>query len=97
MNRQSTARKTHHRPGAEFLLFLIVSVVGVYSLGQGLTGLFEASQGINLLWLVVTGVAMMILFAQMGRVQDNWPHRKDEAQHTAKVVATEPPVHAEER
>ncbi len=41
MNRQSAARKTNHRAGAEFLLFLIVSAVGVYSLGQGLTGLFN--------------------------------------------------------
>ncbi len=41
MSRQSAARKTNHRAGAEFLLFLIVSAVGVYSLGQGLTGLFN--------------------------------------------------------
>lgn len=77
MNRQSVARKTNRRPGAEFLLFIIVSVVGVYSLGQGLGGVFEPGQGINLLWLVVTGVAMMILFAQMGRVHDTWPRRRD--------------------
>ena len=77
MNKESTTRKTKQQPAAEFLLFLIVSVVGVYSLGEGLGGLFEPGQGLNLLWLVVTGVAMMILFAQMGRVHDSWPRRRD--------------------
>jgi hypothetical protein len=77
MNRQSVETKTNPRAGVEFLLFVIVSVVGVYSLGQGLGGLFEPGQGINLLWLVVTGVAMMVLFAQMGRVHDTWPRRRD--------------------
>ncbi len=93
MNRQSPARKTHQRPGVECLLFLLVSVVGVYSLGQGLAGLFEPGQGSNLLWLAVTGVAMMILFAQMGRVQDTWPHRQDAraSQHTQEAPAQEPP------
>ncbi len=93
MNRQSPARKTHHRPGVECLLFLLVSVVGVYSLGQGLTGLFEPGQGMSLLWLAVTGVAMMILFAQMGRVQDTWPHRQDARapQQRQEAPAQEPP------
>src|SRR5262245_18633157 len=77
MSKESTTRKTKQQSAAEFLLFLIVSVVGVYILGQGLNGLFEPGQGINLLWLAVTGVAMMILFAQMGRVHDTWPHRHD--------------------
>ena len=67
----------HH--GAEMLLFLVVSVIGIYGLGQGLTGLFERGQGINLLWVAVAGGALMILCAQMGRVQDTWPRRKQEA------------------
>ena len=70
----------------EMLLFLAVSAVGIYAMGQGLTGLFEAGQGINTLWLAVMGVAMIVLFAQMGRVHDNWPRRKDrqreQASHT---------------
>jgi hypothetical protein len=94
MNRQSTTRKTSHRPGAESLLFLIVSVVGVYSLGQGLSFLFEPGQGINLLWLVVTGVAMIVLFAQMGRVHDTWPRRH---KATNNDMAQESIVHTEER
>jgi len=94
MNRQSVERKTNHRAGAEFLLFLIVSVVGVYSLGQGLTGLFEPGQGITLLWLAVTGVAMMILFSQMGRVHDTWPRRQ---KATNNDEAQEPFVQTEER
>jgi hypothetical protein len=103
MSRQSAERKTNHRAGAEFLLFLIVSVVGVYSLGQGLTGLFEPGQGITLLWLAVTGVAMMILFAQMGRVQDSWPRRRNAKadqtinQQTTDEEIAQLPTQAEER
>lgn len=67
--------------GGEMLLFLVVSVVGIYGLGRGLTGLFEPSQGIDLIWLAVTGVSFLILFAQMGRIHDTWPHhQKDKAQ-----------------
>ena len=64
------------RRGAEMLLFLIVSVIGIYALGNGLTGLFQPGQSIDLVWLAVSGIAMMILFAQMGRVHDTWPSRK---------------------
>jgi hypothetical protein len=79
MNQQApeTERKHH---GAEMLLFLVVSVIGIYGLGQGLTGLFEPGQGINLLWVAVAGGALLILCAQMGRVQDTWPRRKQKAQ-----------------
>jgi hypothetical protein len=59
------------------LIFLVASAVGIYSLGQGLSGLFEVGQGIHLIWLAVTGVAFLILFAQMGRVKDTWPRRRD--------------------
>ncbi len=98
MSRQLDGRKTQRRAGAEFLLFLIASLVGVYSLGQGLLGLFEPGQGINLLWLVVTGVAMIILFAQMGRVQDSWSRRgTGEAQQPTQEAAQELPVPSEER
>lgn len=65
------------RRGIEFALFLIASVIGIYGLGQGLTGLFEPGQGINLPWLAVTGVAFIVLFAQMGRVHDTWPHKPE--------------------
>jgi hypothetical protein len=96
MSRQLDERKMQKRAGAEFLLFLIASAVGVYSMGQGLLGLFEPGQGINLLWLVVTGVA--ILFAQMGRVQDTWPRRRTrKAQHSTQDAAQELPVQSEER
>jgi len=103
MNKESTTRKAKQQTPAEFLLFLIVSVVGVYSLGQGLNGLFEPGQGINLLWLAVTGVAMMVLFAQMGRVHDMWPHRRDAKadqalrQQTMDEETAPPPVQSEER
>ena len=94
MNRQSVAGKTTHRAGAEFLLFLIVSLIGVYSLGQGLSGLFEPGQGIDLLWLAVTAVTVMILFAQMGRVHDTWPHRQ---KATNNDQAQDPSVQTKER
>ena len=78
----------------EMILFLVASVIGIYGLGQGLQGLFEPGQGINFLWLTVTGVAMFVLFAQMGRVHDTWPRRNSgEAQpKTSEETALEPPV-----
>lgn len=75
------------RRGAEMLLFLIVSVIGIYALGNGLTSLFEPGKSIDLLWLAVSAAAMMILFAQMGRVHDTWPSRK--AQQTVSSNADE--------
>jgi hypothetical protein len=93
------ARSTNNRRGLEMLLSLVVSAIGIYALGNGLTGLFEPGKGINLLWLAVAGAAMMILFAQMGRVQDSWPRRRDRnaQQTTNEAVAQQPPVQAEER
>jgi hypothetical protein len=92
-------RSTNNRRGMEMLLFLVASAVGIYGLGQGLTGLFEIGQGIHLIWLAVTGVAFMVLFAQMGRVKDTWPRLRDiRAQQAVNEAAVEqPPVQAEER
>jgi hypothetical protein len=81
------------------LLFLVASAIGIYGLGQGLSGLFEAGQGIHLIWLAVTGVAFLVLFAQMGRVKDTWPRRRDlitqQAVHEAAVEQS--PAQVEER
>ena len=86
------------RRGAEMLLFVIVSALGIYALGNGLTGLFEPGQSINLLWLAVSGLAMMILFAQMGRVHDTWPSRKAQQAESSNVnVAQVTSVQAKER
>lgn len=81
------------------LLFLVASAVGIYGLGQALPGLFEPGQGIHLIWLAVTGVAFMVLFAQMGRVKDTWPRRRDSRiqQSVNEVVGEQLPVQAEER
>ena len=95
MSRQSVGRKTNPRAGAEFLLFLIVSLIGVYSLGQGLSGLFESAQGIDLLWLAVTGVTVLILFAQMGRVHDTWPRRHKATNNDKAQELQEPSVQTE--
>jgi hypothetical protein len=59
------------------MLFVIASVIGIYGLGRGLTGMFEPGQGISLPWLAVTGVAFIVLFAQMGRVHDTWPRKPE--------------------
>ena len=84
------------------LLFLVVSVIGIYALGNGLAGLFEPGKGIDLLWLAIAVAAMMILFTQMGRVHDTWPSRS--ARQEQQVLPTmqeepaQPPVgQAEEK
>jgi hypothetical protein len=81
------------------LLFLVASAVGIYGLGQGLSGLFEAGQGIHLIWLAVTGVAFLVLFAQMCRVKNTWPRRRDSRiQQTVNEAGGEQlPMQAEER
>ena len=103
MNEQQKDRSetgsTNNRRGLEMLLFLVASAVGIYGLGQGLTGLFELGQGIHLIWLAVTGIAFMILFAQMGRVKDTWPRRRDSRiqQSVNETVVQQLPAQAEER
>ncbi len=103
MNEQQKDRSetgsTNNRRELELLLFLVVSAVGIYGLGQGLTGLFEPGQGIHLIWLAVTGIAFMILFAQMGRVKDTWPRRRDRRiqQTVNEAVVQQLPAQAEER
>ena len=103
MNEQQRERKgtksDKNRRAAEMLLFLVASAVGIYSLGQGLSGLFEVGQGIHLIWLAVTGVAFLVLFAQMGRVKDTWPRRRDliVQQTVNEAVGEQPPAKAEER
>lgn len=92
------ARSVNNRRGMEMILFLAASAVGIYGLGQALPGLFEPGQGIHLIWLAVTGIALMILFAQMGRVQDTWPRRRDiRVQQTTNEPVAQSPVQAEER
>lgn len=59
----------------EMGIFLAVSIAGVFALGQGLRGLFEPGAGIDLGWLAVALAAYWILYAQMCRINQNWPHR----------------------
>ena len=73
-------------PLAEWALFGVAAIAGVYSLGAGLGSLYGESG--NLLWLWVTAAALIILSMQMGRVHDLWPHRpKRERLATAQVTA----------
>jgi hypothetical protein len=103
MNEQQRAsqdrKSVTNRRAAEMLIFLVASAIGIYGLGQGLSGLFEVGQGIHLIWLAVTGVAFLVLFAQMGRVKDTWPRRRDlVAQQVVQEAAGEQtPALAEER
>ncbi|HEV2581004.1 MAG TPA: hypothetical protein VGT44_09135 [Ktedonobacteraceae bacterium] len=92
-------QRERQRRGTEFVLFLVASVIGMYGLGQGLTGLFEPGQGISLPWLAVTGVAVIVLFAQMGRVHDTWPRKPEQPSHphTNEQAARQAPMQAEER
>ena len=64
---------TSLRSIAEWTLLLMAAAAGIYSLGAGLGSLYGESG--NLLWLVVTAAALIILSKQMGRVHDHWPHR----------------------
>lgn len=78
---QHSGKRRAKAPGhrRECLLFLIASAIGVYSLGQGLQGVFFPGQAVSLVWLAVAGLAMWILFAQMARVKDTWLSRTKEA------------------
>lgn len=64
------------RPALEMVVFTIVSLIGVYALGQALQGLFATTPGgIELGWLAVTLASYWILYLQMCRIQATWPHR----------------------
>jgi hypothetical protein len=76
---QQERTAVRRRYGFETLLFLVACVVGIYGLGQGLTGLMTTGETINLGWLAVAGLAFYVLTAQMARVHDSWPHRPKEA------------------
>lgn len=73
--RQKAIPQGNAQRAAELLGFLLVSALGIFALGNGLTGLFEAGKAINLLWLAVSLTTMMVLWAQMRRVKDSWPRR----------------------
>lgn len=73
--RETTNTRGQPHRAWEALLFLLASAVGVYGIGRGLAGFYEQGQQISLVWLAATGVAFFVLFAQMGRVHDTWPHR----------------------
>ena len=92
-------QRERQRRGIELMLFVIASVIGMYGLGRGLTGMFEPGQGISLPWLAVTGVAFIVLFAQMGRVHDTWPRKpkKQSQSQMNELLAQQPPAQPEER
>jgi hypothetical protein len=81
MDTQHNAVTTRRRR-LEVLLFLVASGVGIYGLGQSLTGLVTGLT-LNLGWLAIAGLAFYVLAAQMGRVHDAWPHRPTSAPPTS--------------
>lgn len=73
----------------EMLVFLVVSAIGIYALGRGLSGVFEPGKGIGLLGLAVSAVTIWILVTQMGRVHDAWPRRDDPDPRLARPTTPE--------
>jgi hypothetical protein len=73
----------------EMLVFLVVSAIGIYALGRGISGLSEPGKGIDLLWLAISAVTIWILVAQMGRVHDAWPRRGDSDGRLARPTTRE--------
>lgn len=64
-----------HRRAIEMVVFLTLSALGIYALGNGFNGLSRSGGAGDLVWLAVAGLAIMILCSQMGRVHDSWPRR----------------------
>jgi hypothetical protein len=67
------ATSPRKRRGVEMVVFLLVSVIGIFALGMGTQGVFEAGHLSDLVWFAVLGGALLVIFAQMGRVHDTWP------------------------
>jgi hypothetical protein len=80
-------KPTKAQRGLELAIFVLASLVGITGIGKGLAGFYERGQEISLLWLAVTGIAFFVLFAQMGRVHDTWPHRP------GKITPKAPAIH----
>jgi hypothetical protein len=84
MNKQQRDREMLWQQGMEAVLFLVAAALGIYGLGQGLTGLMISGQPMNLGWVAVAGIAFLVLSAQMARVHDSWPHRPAKARSTSE-------------
>jgi hypothetical protein len=85
-NKRPTQPMTAQR-ALEAAIFLLASAVGIYGIGKGMEGFYLQGHQINLLWLAVTALAFFVLFAQMGRVHDTWPHRPSKTQAEATPAA----------
>jgi hypothetical protein len=84
MDKQQRDRELMRHHGLEAVIFLVAAIVGIYGLGQGLTGLMVTGQPINLGWVAVAGIAFYVLSKQMARVHDSWPHRPAKARRMSK-------------
>lgn len=89
--RATTASPGVLRRACETLLFITASAVGIYGIGRGLAGFYEPSQQYSLIWLAAAGVAVFVLFAQMGRVHDTWPHKPGKAAPASSETPSEAP------
>ena len=87
--RAITTTPSAWRRAFETLLFIAASLVGIYGIGQGLAGFYTPGQPISPMWLVVTGIAVFVLFAQMGRVHDTWAHKPSTTGPTDAATAPE--------
>jgi hypothetical protein len=81
----------------EAMIFVLASAVGIYGIGKGMEGFYLQGHQNNLLWLAVTAFAFFVLFAQMGRVHDTWPHRPGTGaeQAEAQTPASDSPLDAQ--
>ncbi len=88
MNRPQTDPECfNHYPLVEFVVFLVVSSIGIYALGTGFTVLSATGEEANLSWFAVVALAVAILVAQMRRVYEHWPHRTDgRQQHVQQIT-----------
>lgn len=75
------------RRAIEMVIFLTVSALGIYALGNGLKGLSKSGGAGDLVWLAIVGLAIMILCSQMGRVHDSWPRRGKVRRDLARLGA----------
>lgn len=69
-----TPHPVRSRRGVEMVVFIVVSIVGTWALGTGTRGLLESGHLGDLVWFAVLGGALFVIFGQMGRVHDTWPH-----------------------
>ena len=84
MNRPTQSRPSVRRRRGEMAVFIGASTVGTYAIGNAFHDLSGSAAVISLGWFALTGVALLILIAQMSRVHEAWPRRPGEQRPAGK-------------